>query len=271
LSDGAGRRVSITVPQRGEKRGLLDLVARNAAMAYKLTYAEGEAPAAEALDELRIALRLPTRPRRIECFDISTLHGRETVASMVVAIDGRMARSEYRRFKIKGATGTLKADDFAAMAEVVLRRYRRTLERGGPFPDLILIDGGKGQLSAAYESLASLGLESLVAVGLAKQEELLFTRDRDEGLALRRESAGLRLLQRIRDEAHRFAVTFHRKSRTRADLSSGLDQVTGIGPRRRRQLLTAFGSVAGVRRASRADLEKVVGAKVAEAVIKHFS
>jgi excinuclease ABC subunit C len=161
-------------------------------------------------------------------------------------------------------------DDFAAIHEVVLRRYRRVLEHGGPFPDLILIDGGKGQLTAAYAALREVGLDRLVAVGIAKQEELLFTRDRVEGLALPRESAALRLLQRIRDEAHRFAITFHRRSRTKRDLRSALDDVPGIGARRRKQLLTTFGSVAGVRRASRQELEAAVGAKTAEAVIKHF-
>jgi excinuclease ABC subunit C len=135
---------------------------------------------------------------------------------------------------------------------------------------LILIDGGKGQLTAAYEALAELGLERLVAVGLAKQEELIFTRDRIEGIALPHESPALRLLQRIRDEAHRFAVTFHRQRRASSDLRSGLDDIAGVGPRRRRKLLTAFGSMAGVRRASRADLEAVVGSKVADAVIRHF-
>jgi excinuclease ABC subunit C len=273
LSARAGRRVAIAVPRRGEKKGLLDLVARNAALAYRATFAEGGLPAAEALELLRAALRLPVRPRRIECFDISTLHGRETVASMTVLVDGRLARNAYRRFRIRGGTapGPVKADDFAAMSEVVRRRYQRALASGGPFPDLVVIDGGKGQLNAAYQSLAALGLESLVAVGLAKEEELLFTRDRDEPLALPRESPALRLLQRVRDEAHRFAVTFHRRSRTRADLRSGLDEIAGVGPRRRRQLLTAFGSLAGVRRASRADLEGVVGRVVADAVIRHFA
>jgi excinuclease ABC subunit C len=157
------------------------------------------------------------------------------------------------------------------MHEVVLRRYQRALEHGGPFPDLILIDGGKGQLSAAYEALQKLGLDRLIAVGIAKQEELLFTRDRVEGIALPHDTAALRLIQRIRDEAHRFAVTFHRRSRTKRDLRSALDDVAGIGPRRRKQLLTTFGSVAGVRRASREDLEAVVGSKAAEAVLRHFS
>ena len=162
-------------------------------------------------------------------------------------------------------------DDFASMHEVVLRRYRRLAESGGPFPDLIVIDGGKGQLSAAYEALRALGLERLVAVGLAKQEELIFTRDSFEPIALPRESAALRLLQRIRDEAHRFAVTFHRKSRTARDLRSELDTVPGIGPRRRKTLLTRFGSLTGVRRATREELTAAVGAKAAAAVLDYFS
>ena len=276
LSEQAGRRVRITVPRRGEKRGLLDLAMRNAAMAYQSHFADGDTTAFEALETLQAVLGLPTRPKRIECFDISTLQGSETVASMVVAVDGRMRRSDYRKFRIRDSgvrmvAGTPVPDDFAAMREVVLRRYRRLTDQGGPFPDLIIVDGGKGQLTAAYASLAELGLERLVAIGLAKQEELIFTRDRIEGIALPHESAALRLLQKIRDEAHRFAVTFHRQSRTRRDLRSEVDEIAGVGPRRRKQLLTAFGSVAGVRRASREELEAVAGPKVAEAVIRHFS
>jgi excinuclease ABC subunit C len=270
---GGGRLV---VPKRGDKRGLIDLVTRNAATAYQAHFGVGAVSAFEGLDTLRAVLALPTLPRRIECFDISTLQGRETVAAMVVCVDGRMKRSEYRQFRIRGLTPAPAPevpmpDDFAAMEEVVLRRYQRLLALGGPFPDLIVIDGGKGQLTAAYAALRNLGLERLVAVGLAKEEELIFTRDRAEGIALARESAALRLIQRIRDEAHRFAITFHRQSRRRRDLRSALDDVAGIGPRRRKQLLTTFGSVAGVRRASRAELEAVVGVKAAEAVIRHFS
>jgi excinuclease ABC subunit C len=162
-------------------------------------------------------------------------------------------------------------DDFAAMREVVQRRYRKVIEDGGPFPDLILIDGGKGQVTAAYEALESVGLGNLVAVGIAKREELLFTRDRQDPIVLSESDPALLLLQRIRDEAHRFAVTFHRKARTMRDLRSELDDVSGIGPRRRRALLTTFGSVAGVRRATREELSAVVGAKAASAVIDHFS
>ena len=157
------------------------------------------------------------------------------------------------------------------MREVVSRRYHKLLENGGPFPGLILIDGGKGQLSAAYEALESVGLGTLVAVGIAKKEELLFTRDREEPIALREDSPALLLIRRIRDEAHRFAVTFHRASRTRRDLRSELDEIAGIGPRRRKMLLTAFGSLAGVRRATREELMRVVGAKSADAVLAHFA
>jgi excinuclease ABC subunit C len=262
----AERKVRIVVPQRGDKRGLLDLAMRNATLAYESHFSEGHVGAFAALDTLREVLSLPALPRRIECFDISTLQGTNTVASMVVCVDGRMRRGEYRKFVVRGPA----TDDFAAMEEVVLRRYRKVLEHGGPFPDLILIDGGKGQLTAAYAALRQLGLEQLVAVGLAKQEELLFRRDRMEGIALPHETPALRLVQRIRDEAHRFAVTFHRAKRTKAALRSVLDDVPGIGPRRRKQLLTTFGSLAGVRRASREDLERVVGAKAAQAVLDHF-
>jgi excinuclease ABC subunit C len=315
LSERADRRVRIVVPRRGEKRGLLDLASRNAEVAYQARFNENVAAHYDALETLRTVLALPAIPRRIECFDISTIQGSETVASMVVCEDGRMKKSEYRKFKIRGpgsgvrgpggpthASGTNTAvgknadvrdlqavreaapsgprtpdpgsrilDDFASMREVVTRRYQRVLENGGPFPDLILIDGGKGQLSAAYEALESLGLGSLIAAGIAKKEELLFTRDQEQPIALREDSPALLLIRRIRDEAHRFAVTFHRASRTKRDLRSDLDAIAGIGPRRRKALLMAFGSVAGVRRATREELVRVVGARSADAVLAHFS
>jgi excinuclease ABC subunit C len=286
LSGEAGRRVKIVVPKRGEKRGLLELASRNAEVAYQARFNENVAAHYDALETLRVVLALPSVPRRIECFDISTIQGSETVASMVVCEDGRMKRSEYRKFRIRGpGTGVRRPtigpripdpgprvqDDFASMHEVVQRRYRKVLEHGGPFPDLILIDGGKGQLSAAYQALEELGLANLVAVGIAKKEELLFTRDREDALALDPESPALLLIRRIRDEAHRFAVTFHRQARTRRDLRSEVDVIAGVGPRRRKALLTAFGSVAGVRRATREELVRVVGAKCADAVLAHFA
>jgi excinuclease ABC subunit C len=306
LSARAERRVRIVVPRRGEKRGLLDLAARNAEVAYQARFNENVAANYDALETLRAVLALPTVPRRIECFDISTIQGAETVASMVVCEDGRMKKGEYRKFRIRGSGAGPRGpgiqarvsfesrapsaeppaarpehrapgpeprvlDDFASMFEVVTRRYRKLLEGGGPFPDLILIDGGKGQLSAAYQALEGLGLANMVAVGIAKKEELLFTRDREDPIALREDSPALLLIRRIRDEAHRFAVTFHRASRTKRDLRSELDAIGGIGPRRRKALLTAFGSLAGVRRATREELVRVIGAKSADAVLAHFA
>jgi excinuclease ABC subunit C len=191
---------------------------------------------------------------------------------MVVCEDGRMKKSDYRKFRIRGRPDAeFGSDDFAAMREVVQRRYRKVLEEGGPFPDLILIDGGRGQLTAAYEGLETIGLGNLVAVGIAKKEELLHTRDRAEPIALAEHDPALLLLQRIRDEAHRFAVTFHRRARSMRDLRSELDNVPGVGPRRRKALLTRFGSLAGVRRATREELASVVGPKAAGVILDYFA
>lgn len=285
LGPKAERKVRIVIPQRGTKKGMMELAHRNAALAYRQRFDANATANYEALESLQATLRLPKLPRRIDCFDISTIQGSETVASMVVCEEGRMRPSEYRKFKIKqdlktsrpqnlespGSQDQRFLDDFAAMEQVVRRRYAKVLENGGPFPDLIVVDGGKGQLSAAYAALETVGLSNLVAVGLAKKEELVFTRDSLEPLALDTHGNALRLLQRIRDEAHRFAITFHRQSRQKRDLQSELDVVPGIGLRRRKTLLTAFGSLSGVRRATREELARVVGAKVADAVIKHFT
>ena len=292
LSARAGRKVRIAVPKRGEKRGLLELAARNAAIAYESSFTEAPAPRA-ALEALKTLLALPAALRRVECFDISTIQGSETVGSMVVCEDGRMKRGEYRKYRIRGSetrgqragargrspnapvprslASSPRSDDFAAMHEVVLRRYRRLLEEGGPFPDLVLIDGGKGQLSAAYAAFGELGLANLVAIGIAKKEELIFTRDRSQPIALKANDPSLLLIQRIRDEAHRFAVTFHRRARGIRDLRSELDEVVGIGPRRRRALLTRFGSVSSIRRATREELVPVIGAPLADRLLAHFA
>ena len=290
LTDRSAYRVRIVVPKRGEKRGLLDLAARNAQVSYQTRFNETVAAHYDALETLRVVLNLTALPRRIDCFDISTIQGSDTVASMVVCEDGRMKRGEYRKFRVRGAvrgdgremappesaprtppSAPRVLDDFASMHEVVLRRYRKVMESGGPFPDLILIDGGKGQLSAAYAALEALALSNLVAIGLAKKEELIFTRDRDEPIALEPGGPALLLIQRIRDEAHRFAITFHRHARAKRDLRSDLDAIAGIGPRRRKALLTAFGSLAGVRRATREELAAVVGAKTADQVLAYFA
>ncbi|MBM3817502.1 MAG: excinuclease ABC subunit UvrC [Acidimicrobiia bacterium] len=274
LSAKAGRKVRIVVPQRGDKKALVELATRNAELSYRTRFNEITAAHFDALETLRSVLGLAAIPRRIECFDISTIQGSETVASMVVCEDGRMKKSEYRTFRIRSAGSRQPAagsDDFAAMREVVGRRYRTIMEDGGPFPDLVLIDGGKGQLSAAYEALEHIGLANLVAAGIAKKEEVIVLRDRPEPIVFAEHDPALLLMQRIRDEAHRFAVTFHRKARSMRDLRSELDAVPGIGPRRRRALLTAFGSLAGVRRATREELASVVGAKAAAAVIDYFA
>jgi excinuclease ABC subunit C len=276
LSATSGRRVRLIVPKRGDKRALLELAARNAALAYDQRFNPEGTAHYDALDTLRAVLALPALPRRIECFDISTIQGSETVASMVVCESGRMKRSEYRKFRIRGPLaqrpdGLAAPDDVAAMREVVARRYRRALEEAAELPDLVLIDGGRGQLTAAYEALHDVGLDRLVAVGIAKREELLFTRDRDAPLALSLDSPALHLLQRVRDEAHRFAVTFHRRARAMRDLRSELDRVPGIGPRRRKALLARFGSLAGVRRATREELAATIGTRSADAVLTYIA
>jgi excinuclease ABC subunit C len=317
LSARAERKVRILIPQRGDKKDMVDLAQRNAAFAYRTRFDTEATAHYDALDLLKGILKLPALPRRIECFDISTIQGSETVASMVVCEDGRMKKSEYRKFRVRGsgfrvpkasagpqalvlpnaevandletpgsgypapgtryperasgASDVRVLDDFLAMKEVVGRRYRKLIEQGGPFPDLILIDGGKGQLNAAYAALEEIGLANLVAIGLAKKEELVFARDSDLPIAIDPHSPALRLLQRIRDEAHRFALTFHRQQRSSRDLRSELDAIPGIGARRRNQLLVAFGSVHGVRRATREELTRIVGARTANAIIEYFT
>jgi excinuclease ABC subunit C len=220
------------------------------------------------LEELERTLALPGPPHRIEGFDISTHQGSETVASMVVWQDGDMKKDDYKRYKIRTVTGT---DDFASMHEVLTRRYGRALEGDGVLPDLVLLDGGRGQLGVGVKALEDLGLDYLPIASLAKRAEEVYLPDRLEPLVLDLGSPALQALQRIRDEAHRFAVTFHRQSRAKRDLRSDLDVVMGIGPRRRKALLTAFGSVTGVRRATREELVRVVGVKAADAVLAHFA
>lgn len=297
LSERAGRGVKLAVPKRGDKRGLLDLATRNAALGYRTRYSDEARVRGAALEELQRVLGLGVSPRRIECFDISTIQGSETVGAMVVCEDGRLVRKEYRKYRVRGGAwgaerttlpGARRSrsrrrvreaptpdprllDDFAAMHEVVGRRCRRLLDDGGPLPDLVVIDGGKGQLSAAYEAFGALGLANLVAVGLAKKEELIFTRDAADPIILEPNSAALLLLQRLRDEAHRVAVTYHRSARASRDFRSELDDIPGVGARRRKVLLTRFGSVANVRRATREELVPVVGARVANAVLRHFA
>lgn len=255
LAGKRGRSVQLLVPQRGAKAEILAMATRNAQLALdkvKLAaIAHLKSNDDEVLASLASALALPQVPRHIEGFDISTLHGNQTVASMVCFKDGRPSKGDYRRYKVRCITG--EANDFASMREVVTRRYRRLLDERRPLPDLILIDGGKGQLGEAVTVLRELGLDVPV-FGLAKKREELYRPGQSRPIVLDHHDPALQLLQRVRDEAHRFAVTFHRQLRGKRAISSDLDQVPGIGPARKKQLLTRFESIEGLRRASLEDL-----------------
>jgi excinuclease ABC subunit C len=268
LSARRAAAVSIHVPQRGEKKRLLDLVVKNAQLAFELEWKHPRRQSQEILRALRDVLDLEVEPQRIECFDISNIQGSDVVASMVVFESGLPRKSDYRKFRVKGLSGA--PDDFASMREVVGRRYRRLLEEGKDLPDLVLIDGGKGQLGAAVEALEELGLGDQPVASLAKKEELLFVRGGTGPIALSRSSPVLQLVQRVRDEAHRFAVGFHRQARSSRTLRSELDDIAGVGPATRRKLLSFFGSVRGVRGATEGELEAVVGKATAARVRRHF-
>ena len=261
LSEVRGSRVEIVVPVKGRRRRMVDLVCRNARLAFDLDFREAGRKAAARVEALQQALHLPAPPQRIEAFDISNFSGRQVVASMVVMERGEPLPSAYRKFRIRTTTG--KPDDYAAMREVVLRRYRRVLTEGQELPDLILLDGGRGQLSSAAAALHDLGLSHLPHAALAKREEEIWLPGAPEPLRLPRTSPALQLLERARDEAHRFAVTFHRQSRKAATLRSALDAVPGIGPRRRERLLRKFGSLRRVTEAAESELAAVVGASLA--------
>jgi excinuclease ABC subunit C len=264
LSARRGGTARIRVPQRGEKFRLLELVVQNARLAFDMEWRQPRKQSQEILRALRDLLDLEVEPRRIECFDISNIQGSDIVASMVCFEEGLPKKSEYRKFRIRGVSGA--PDDFASMREVVGRRYRRLLEEGKELPDLVLIDGGKGQLGAAVAALEELGLGDQPVASLAKKEELIFVRGRDEPIALPRASPVLQLVQRVRDEAHRFAIGFHRQARSRRTIRSELDDIPGVGPAKRRILLSRFGSVRSVRGASEAELAAVVGKSTAARV-----
>jgi excinuclease ABC subunit C len=266
-------RVHILVPQRGDKRSLLDLAGNNAKQSYDQRFRVMK-PNAKAIQEaLQDALGLPELPRRIECFDISHIQGAETVASMVVWEDGQMKKSDYRKFIIRGVTGV---DDFASMREVVTRRYKRIQEeqaRGeqGKMPSLVLIDGGLGQLHAAAEALDALEIINQPLAAIAKREEIIYVYGQEnEPIALDHHSPVLHLVQLIRDEAHRFAVTFHRKRRQMRDRATELRDIPGVGESTTRRLLEHFGSVQAVKQADSAALSAVVTRSQAEAILDHF-
>jgi len=270
LAARAGFEVSMDVPKAGDKAKLIAMVRNNAQ--YLLDDLEvqrlkrGET-FPHAVGALQKDLRIESPPRRIECFDISNTQGTDSVASLVVFVDGKPKKSEYRKFKIKTVEG---ADDFASMQEVVQRRYTRILEEGTPMPDLIMVDGGKGQLSSAREILRKLGLERQPIIGLAKRLEEVYVPAQSDPLSIPKTSAGLKLLQQIRNEAHRFAITFHRTLRSQRILHTELDLVKGVGKARAKELLEAFGSVQGVKFASEEQLAEIVGAVVAGRIKEYF-
>ncbi len=268
LTERTGRRVEILAPQRGEKRSLVDLVCQNAKQSYDQRFRVLQ-PGMKAIQgALQDALTLEELPRRIECFDISHIQGAETVASMVVWEDGAMKKSDYRKFQVKTVTGV---DDFASMREVIQRRYKRLQEDKKPFPSLILIDGGLGQLHAAYSALEEIGVTLQPLASIAKREEIIYVYGQEnEPVVLDRRSPVLHLMQKIRDESHRFAVTYHRKRRQMRDRDSELLSIPGVGPRTRQRLIEHFGSVRGIKHAPPDALTAVVNAATAEKIRNYF-
>jgi excinuclease ABC subunit C len=281
LTERAGHKVEIFTPQRGSKRAFLDLVENNAAHSFEQRFRVLK-PTSKAIGEaVQAALNLPEEPQRIESFDISHIQGTDTVASMVVWENGRMKKSDYRKFIIRGEAGPegkngeqrpAQNDDFASMREAVARRYSRVLLEKRTMPNLILIDGGIGQLRAAAQALESLQIINQPLASIAKREEILYIYGQeDEPCVLDRHSPVLHLIQQIRDETHRFAVTFHRLRRGKRQTKTALSDIPGIGPLTARRLLREFGSVANLQRAGVEGLSRIVTRKSAEKILAHLS
>lgn len=281
LSERAGHKVEICTPQRGSKRAFLDLVESNAKHSFEQRFRVLK-PTSKAIGEaLQNALNLVEEPKRIESFDISHIQGTDAVASMVVWENGRMKKSDYRKFIIRGdegrgdggGNGALPRlnDDFSSMREAVTRRYQRLLEEKRELPSLILIDGGIGQLHAAAQALESLQIINQAVASIAKKEEILYVLGQeDEPIVLERHSPVLHLIQQIRDETHRFAVTFHRQRRGKRQTESALRAISGVGPRTTQKLLKQFGSIANIRRAGIDELSGVIPRKTAEKILANL-
>jgi excinuclease ABC subunit C len=274
LTEKRGRRVHILDPQRGRKRELIDLVEKNAKLGFDGRFRVIKPDLTRVLTELQETLGLPAYPHRIESFDISHIQGSENVAAMVVCEDGEMKKSDYRKFTIRTVEG---GDDFASMNEVVGRRYSRLIKENKILPDVIFIDGGKGQLSAAAAAMHALGLGNLPMVGIVKPRgrhgdisHLLVKGREDEPIVLEKPSPVLRLVQMIRDETHRFAITYHRHKRAMRDFQSELTSIPGVGEKTKDRLLRNFGSLKGVSEATVAELRPFVGQKQAERIVEHF-
>jgi excinuclease ABC subunit C len=268
LTTSTGRKVEILVPQRGDKRSLVDLAAQNALQSYNQRFRVLQPSGKAIAESVEDALTLAEPPKRIECFDISHIQGTETVASMVVWENGAMNKSAYRKFKIRTVEGV---DDFAAMREVIQRRYARVKNEEQAMPSLILVDGGLGQLHAAAGALEELGFTTQPLASIAKREEMIYVYGQeDEPVVLDKRSPVLHLVQRIRDESHRFAINYHRKRREIRDRASDLLEVPGVGPQTRTRLVQHFGSVRGVKEASLEALRSLVPPKMASAIFDYF-
>ncbi|MGC1297533.1 MAG: excinuclease ABC subunit UvrC [Alloacidobacterium sp.] len=268
LTQQTGHKIELAVPQRGERRSLVDLAGQNAKQSFDQRFRVMQ-PSQKAIQEsLQDILVLPELPKRIECFDISHIQGAETVASLVVWENGAMKKSDYRKFQIKTVDGV---DDFASMREVVTRRYKRIADENGKMPSLILIDGGLGQLHAAAAALEDLGFTSQPLASIAKREEIIYLYGQeDDPIVLDRRSPVLHLVQRIRDESHRFAISYHRKRREMRDRDSELLEIPGVGARTRTRLIEHFGSLRSVQSADLEALTAVVSRKTAEQIYSHF-
>jgi len=276
LTDRAGHKVEVFTPQRGSKAAILDLVENNAKHSFEQRFRVLK-PTSRAIGEaLQNALNLPDEPKRIESFDISHIQGTDTVASMVVWEGGRMKKSDYRKFIIRGDAGPggrprNENDDFASMHETIMRRYKRLQEEQKPMPSLILIDGGLGQLHAAAQALDQLQIINQPMASIAKKEEILYVLGQEnEPVVLERHSPVLHLIQQIRDETHRFAVTFHRQRRAARQIHTALLDIPGIGPRTSQKLLQRYGSIANLRRATVEELSRLVTRKSAEKIVEHY-
>ncbi len=271
LSERAGRRVEILTPQRGQKRAFLDLVEKNAKHSFEQRFRVLKPSSGAIAEALQNALNLPEAPKRIESFDISHIQGTDIVASMVVWAEGRMQKSGYRKFIIRSVGAPGQSDDFASLREAVERRYRRVQEEKQPLPSLILIDGGVGQLHAAAVALERLQIINQPLASIAKKEEVIYVHGQeDEPIVLERHSPILHLIQQIRDETHRFAVTFHRQRRGKRQVHSALLEIPGVGERTAQKLLRRFGSVAHLRGAGVDEVSRVVPRAQAERILEHL-
>jgi excinuclease ABC subunit C len=270
LKEKSKKSVKILLPDTDEMKSLVNLCKQNAFYdlnEIKLQRMKKEGQISYVLKSLQRDLYLPKPPIRIECFDISTLQGSDTVASLVVFENGKPKKSDYRKFIIKSVKGP---DDFASMSEVIERHYRRVMEENRPMPDLIMVDGGKGQLNSAIKTLKKIGLTNYNIIGLAKRLEEIFLPDKKDSLIIPKTSSSLKLLQQIRDEAHRFAITFHREKREKRIISTELENIPGIGPKTIQTLLQEFGSVENIKNQDLETLEKSIGKKKAKIVFNYF-